>query len=218
MEIKLIIFDCDGTLIDSEYINNKATSDVLIELGHKEFTIDYCIRFFAGCSMHDVLDTLKKLRIPNPEITLDAMQTRAIAMAKNNLAPISNAIETVKKITLPKAVASNGERKMVITSLSITGLSKYFDNNSIFTCELVKKAKPAPDIYLYAAEKMGGIEPKHCLVIEDSVRGIIAGKAAGMNVLGFTGGNHHNDESKQALKDAGAMQIIENLAEILHYL
>jgi HAD superfamily hydrolase (TIGR01509 family) len=218
MDIKLIIFDCDGTLIDSEYINNKATSEILIELGHTKFTVEYCLSLFAGCSSHDIIKALKEDNIQNPEETLNTMNIRALKLAKTNLKPIKHAIETVTQIKIPKAVASNGEKMNVIEFLKMTGLIKYFPEEQIFTTELVAKPKPAPDLHLYTAKKMGNVDPKNCLVIEDSIRGIIAAKNAGMNVLAFTGGNHHHNKSKKELHKAGASAVIETLPEILGYL
>lgn len=218
MDIKLVIFDCDGTLIDSEYVNNKATSDILTELGHEEFTIDHCISHFAGCSMHDVIDTLKKLEVSKPEEVLERIHKHAMKMAKAKLEPIQNVAETLKQIQIPKAVASNGERHIVVECVKITDLIQYFHTDHIFTRELVKNPKPSPDLYLHVAEEMGNINPRNCLVIEDSMRGITAGKNAGMNVLGFTGGNHHHHESRKELRNAGALAVIENFSELLEYL
>lgn len=218
MDIKLVLFDCDGTLIDSEYINNKATSDVLVALGHTKFTIPYCMEYFAGCSIHDVRNALEELKIADIESTLEKMQNITIELAKTGLAPIKNSLELMHDIKLPKCVVSNGERHLVLHSLKVTGLNKYFDDAKVFTRDLVVRPKPAPDLYLYAAQKSGDILPQHCLVIEDSVKGITAGKAAGMHVLGFVGGNHHNSETKAILRNSGAFAIIEDLSEVMEFL
>lgn len=116
-------------------------------------------------------------------------------------------------------VASNGERSSVIKSLKMTGLYEAFDGGEdhIFTKIQVENAKPAPDLFLFAAEKMD-VLPKDCAVIEDSVAGVRAGIAAGMYVLGFTGSHHNPAMHANALKEAGAHRIFSDLIHIADYL
>lgn len=223
MDIKLVIFDCDGTLVDSEYANNKATSEVLQSLGHEKFTVEHCIEYFAGCSVDDIIDTLKDLKISNSDEVLQAMHDRGIALAKElGLQPIENATQLLKKIDIPKCIASNGERAMVLSSLDITGLSDYFPQDRIFTRERVSLPKPAPDIYLYAAKIMGEYDSSNCLVIEDSVVGVRAAQAAGMNVIGLVHADGVGPSVIQNLKEqlisAGAFITIKDLLEVLQYL
>lgn len=218
MDIKLVMFDCDGTLIDSEYINNKATSDVLKDLGHHKFTVPYCMEYFAGCSINDVRKALEDLKIIDIEGALSRMQNITIELAKTSLAPIKNSLELLSNIKLPKCVVSNGERHLVLHSLKVTKLIEHFSETRIFTRDLVARPKPAPDLYLYAAKECGNVLPQNCLVIEDSIKGITAGKAAGMHVLGFVGGNHHNSETKEVLRGSGAFAIINDLSEVMKFL
>lgn len=217
-KIKLVIFDCDGTLVESEYINSQATSEVLMGLGLKKFTPDYCLHYFMGCSAHDVMRILRELKIDDPQKILHIAHTRAIELGKTQLKSIPKAVEVVEKITLPKCIASNGQRFVVLESLRIVGLDKHFHEKHVFTAEDVKNAKPAPDLYLYSAQSMGNVDPRNCLAIEDSVVGVIAAKAANMNVLGFIGGKHHGLKAKEMLMDAGALATIESLSEILGFL
>jgi len=218
LNIDLVIFDCDGTLVDSEYVNNKSISEMLLSLGHEKFTVNYCVDYFAGCSVHDVINTLKRLDIQNPEEELQKMHDYAIKLAKNELAAIQHVKETLGKISLPKCVASNGEKHIVIDFLEITGLIDFFGHSKIFTRELVTKPKPDPDLYLHAAKEMGNVPPERCLVIEDSVVGVTAGTRAGMNVVGFIGANHHHEKSENQLLTAGAFVSVKDFRDILNYL
>ena len=217
-KIDLVIFDCDGTLVDSEYVNNKSISAMLVGLGHKKFTLEYCTDYFAGCSVHDVINTLERLQVKHPEKALQEMHEYAMNIAQSDLRAIKHVPETLAGITLPKCVASNGERHIVLEFLEITGLDGFFEKDNIFTRELVKKPKPEPDLYLYAAKKMGNTPPERCLVIEDSVIGVTAAKRAGMNVIGFFGANHHHERSENLLLTAGAFVAVKDFSEIMHYI
>jgi HAD superfamily hydrolase (TIGR01509 family) len=217
LDIDLVIFDCDGTLVDSEYVNNKSISRMLVGLGHNKFTIEYCVDYFAGCSIHDVVDALNRLKVESPEKELEKMHLYAMDLAQKELAAIKNVPETLEKIRIPKCVASNGEHGIVREFLNITKLMQFFTEDSVFTRELVKNPKPAPDLYLHTAKQMGNIPPERCLVIEDSVVGVTAGKSAGMNVIGFVGANHHHEQSEHQLLKAGAFTIMKDFSEMLNY-
>jgi beta-phosphoglucomutase-like phosphatase (HAD superfamily) len=136
-KIDLVLFDCDGTLIDSEYVNNKSISEMIIGLGHKQFTLPYCIDYFAGCSVHDVINTLNRLGIEDHNAALEKMHQHAIGIARKELMAIKHVAETLEKITVPKCVVSNGENAIVREFLAITELAKFFKIDNIFTCELV---------------------------------------------------------------------------------
>lgn len=217
LDIELVIFDCDGTLVDSEHVNNRSISEMLTQLGHKKFTTEYCIDYFAGCSIHDVVEVLKKLKVESPEKELEKMHIYAMDLAEKHLAAIKHVPETLEKIKIPKCVASNGEKKIVKDFLNFTQLMKFFTEDYVFTRELVKNPKPAPDLYLHAAQKMGNVPPEKCLVIEDSIVGVTAGKSAGMNVLGFIGANHHHEQSEHQLIKAGAFTTMKDFSEMLNY-
>ncbi len=213
----LVLFDCDGTLVDSETINAQAMSEILIELGHKKYTTELCLKNFIGCSAVEIIQTLEILNITDPNHTLNLMHHRGISLAKTSLKPIKNARETIRSIKTPKCLVSNGDRKTVLEFLKITHLSEYFKEHSVFTREQVSKPKPSPDLYLFAAQKFN-TKPSNCLVIEDSVIGITAAKKAGMKVLGFTGANSFHEHMIQQIKDAGADHVIHDLLEILKHI
>jgi len=216
--VELVIFDCDGTLVDSEHVNNKSISDMLISLGYHKFTLQYCIDYFAGCSVHDVINALNRLEVPNPDKVLQDMHKHAMKIAREELMAIKGVTETISKIKLPKCVASNGEKQIVCEYIEITKLNQFFSTDRIFTRELVANPKPHPDLYLHAAEAMGNVPPEKCLVVEDSVVGVTAGKAAGMNVIGFVGANHHHERSENLLLTAGAFVTVNKFKDILQYI
>jgi HAD superfamily hydrolase (TIGR01509 family) len=217
LDIDLVIFDCDGTLVDSEYVNSKSISEMLVGLGYNKFTLEYCVDYFAGCSIHDVRDTLKSLKVESPEKELEKMHMRSMDLAHKELVAIQNVPETLEKIRIPKCVASNGEQHIVRAFLNITKLMNFFTEDSVFTRELVKNPKPSPELYLHAAKQMGNVPPERCLVIEDSVVGVTAGKSSGMSVIGFVGANHHHKESENLLLKAGAFTTIKDFSEILDH-
>ncbi|MCH9753487.1 MAG: HAD-IA family hydrolase [Alphaproteobacteria bacterium] len=217
-DIELVIFDCDGTLVDSEYVNNRSISKMLTDLGHTKFTTKYCIDYFAGCSIHDVINTLKRLKVENPEKKLEEMHVYSMQIAKDELKAIDNVRKTLEQITIPKCVASNGENRIVLDFLNITKLIGFFASNAIFTREMVARPKPEGDLYLHAAKQMNNVDPSKCLVIEDSIVGVMAGKKAGMNVIGFIGANHHHEKSENQLLTAGAFTTVKDFSEILKYI
>ena len=213
---KLVLFDCDGTLIDSESINAKAMSDILISLGHHKYTTSFCLHNFIGCSALEIINTLKKLDIKNPDQILHKMHLHALTLAKTNLQPIKNAIQTLEKLITPKCIVTNGDRNTVIEFLRITKIDTFFKAQTLFTRDQVSQPKPSPEIYLFAASKMN-VPTTQCLVVEDSVIGITAAKKAGMKVLGFTGANSFHEHMEKQVKDAGADYIIHNLLDIFKY-
>jgi len=213
MKIDLVIFDFDGTLADSEKINNHAISNVLISLGHKDFTLDYCLDYFVGGSVYDIKKTLINLNERDIDGILDQMKQKAIYLAQECLKPMPYAHHILGKIQKPMCIASNGEREIVLKYCELTNIISHINHKKIFTREMVISPKPAPDIYLLAAEKMGNYQPEHCLVIEDSVVGVSAAKAAGMNVIGLS-----KKGNATSLKNAGAFICISNLKEVLSVL
>ena len=134
---------------------------------------------------------------------------------RQNLEAVAGVEDTIAQLALPKAVASNSTSDLLTLILSTTGLIDYFFG-CIFGADMVKHGKPAPDLYLAAAEKLG-VDPKSCLVIEDSPTGVKAAKAAGMSVLGFTGGGASFVGHEDVLRIAGAFDIITEFPHLLSF-
>ena len=216
----LVIFDCDGTLADSENLNNQAMLDVLHEDGFVQYDMAYALKHWLGTT---VSDSVRQIEIKTgKKVSGDAVaryMTRVHTLHQKHLKPVAGAAYLVGTCAQRGkiCVASNGERNNVLQSLTLTGLMPFFTPETVFTRIQVEKPKPYPDLFLYAAEKMGAA-PTHCLVIEDSAAGVIAGRAAGMTVWGFTGTNHDPAAHSATLLEAGADNIfarLEQIADIL---
>ncbi len=216
----LIIFDCDGTLVDSEYLYNSITAELLNGLGFAEYTPELCIALFAGQAWGSIKVILEEKHGGEiPRDIIDRYIALANARMEDDLQSPEDAHHVVETLKQSKSicVASNGERNNVIKSLTLTGLYDHFHDDHIFTKIQVGRPKPAPDLFLFAAEQMG-FAPEQCLVIEDSVAGITAAKAAGMRSIGFFGTAHDQDAQAKALKNAGADVLAGQLIHILDHI
>ena len=216
----LIIFDCDGTLVDSEYLYNSITSELLNEIGYDEYTPEICMELFTGQSWSTIRGTLEERH--NTKMPDDIIE-RYIRIANTKMDHDFDATPHADTVlaSLSKArkicVGSNGERKNVIKSLEITGLLPHFSDDRIFTKIQVERPKPAPDLFLFACNEMG-TAPEHSMVIEDSAAGVEAAKAANINVLGFVGTSHDKQSQAERLRAAGADIIIDELIHIEKHL
>lgn len=212
----LIIFDCDGTLVDSEVLNNQAFSDVLTSLGLEQYTGAYALEHFVGLTVSSIMLKIQmETGFDFPANTVARYIRRVEELQRIDLHPVKGAGDLVARCAEKTkiCVASNGERSNVIRSIELTGLSGYFPESLIFTKIQVKQGKPAPDLFLFAAAQMG-VEPVRCVVIEDSEAGVTAGVAAGMTVIGFTGTTHGQEKQEERLKNAGAHRVVSDLIHI----
>mgnify|MGYP000991018694 FL=1 len=128
------------------------------------------------------------------------------------LRPLAGVAEMLPALTLPICVASSGALEKIRCNLALTGLLQYFEPH-LFSAEMVAHGKPAPDLFLFAAASMG-LPPERCVVVEDSVAGVQAARAAGMGVLGFCGGGPARPGSAAALRAAGARCVFDRMAEL----
>ncbi|OIV37287.1 hydrolase [Mangrovactinospora gilvigrisea] len=188
MRYDLIILDNDGVLVDSEPISNRILAGYLTELGHPTSYED-SLRDYMGAAVHRVHDLVRERsgqRLPEDfDATLHARVFDAFA---RELTPVDGAPEllgTLDGLGVPYCVASSGTHQRIRVALARTGLLPHFTDARIFSAEDVGRGKPAPDLFLHAAEKMGA-DPARCLVVEDSPLGVAAARAAGMDVYGFT--------------------------------
>lgn len=208
---KFIIFDCDGVLIDSEILANRVECSIKNQLGFP-ITIEEQITKFAGCGMNHPLMIEELARLPKNYWQMVDEECHKIYAAE--LKAIPGVIETLKTLTLPKCVASSSEAASLEKKLKLTELNQFFSPDSVFHGKLVPRMKPEPDLFFYACEKMGWV-PEDCLVVEDSVPGVKAGKAAGMRVCGFLGGQHIYPGHSELLLEAGADELISDMREVL---
>ncbi len=208
----LVIFDCDGVLVDSEVIACHAVADTLSAFGYA-IAADSIAERFTGMSDNDMYAILaKELGGPWPAGFDAAMQRRARERFERELRAVPGVEAAVTQLTLALCVASSSVPENLAYKLHRTGLFARFAP-AIFSTAQVPRGKPAPDIFLYAAAEMG-VAASRALVIEDSAPGVAAGKTAGMTVFGFTGGSHCGPGHAERLTAAGADLVFADMREV----
>jgi HAD superfamily hydrolase (TIGR01509 family) len=207
----LIIFDCDGVLVDSEVLSCRCLSEVLAGYGIN-LGLDQALDLFLGQSTTAVLDHYEALGRSIPEQFSAELKTGVRAAFLSALCPIEGVGSVLEGLQTPHCVASSSDFDRVSFSLSLTGLAAHFGKR-LYTTQMVERGKPAPDLFLYAAESMHA-DPRRTLVIEDSVSGVRAAKAAGMTAWGFVGGSHYQSrDGKAILREAGADRVFGRMAD-----
>ncbi|HNH23717.1 MAG TPA: HAD family hydrolase, partial [Accumulibacter sp.] len=208
----LLIFDCDGVLVDSEPIARRVLAELLEETGFPAPDETHAANH-TGISLPTVLSMIENAADrPLPPGFADRLRQRSQEAFALGLRAVAGVAETLTRLCEPRCVASSGSPQKIRRNLALTGLLEYFDPH-LFSGEMVARGKPAPDLFLFAAERMG-FRPADCVVIEDSIPGVRAGRAAGMRVLGFVGGGHCLPDSADSLRSAGAQDVIERMADL----
>ncbi len=206
----LVIFDCDGVLVDSEPLANQVYVQMLAEYGfdvnHEEY-----LRKFSGAAIFDRLEvTAKQLSWTPPTDFYPIFNSRLAVLTEQELKPVPGIHELIESLSVPVCIASNGSRKEILLRLRIARLSEHF-TDAIFSGLEVPNPKPAPDVYLAAAQAFN-VHPTRCVVVEDSVPGVTAGVRAGMKVYG-----HAACTDPALLKAAGATPFT-NMLELKNIL
>ena len=207
----LVIFDCDGVLVDSEILAAEAMSLLLarheIHVGVPE------LLQFVGKKQADILAGVSALaQRPVPGAVTEELWPQTRALFAERLQPIEGVAEFIQSLADKRCVASSSHHERIRFSLEKTGLHSLFAPH-IFSATEVKNGKPAPDLFLHAAARME-VAPASSIVIEDSTAGVAGAKAAGMKVIGFTGGAHSGAAMEARLKAAGADAIAASYAEV----
>jgi len=184
--IELVIFDCDGVLVDSERLAVQIDVRVLAELGWVLSEREVIERFVGRSDEFMAAEIEAHLGRPLPEDWQDAFQHLYREVFAARLAPVDGIVEALDRITLPTCVASSGSHEKMRYTLGLTGLWDRFAGR-IFSASEVARGKPAPDLFLHAAARMG-VDPAACAVVEDSRYGVAAARAAGMLALAYAGG------------------------------
>jgi len=184
---ELIIFDCDGVLVDSELISNRTLAGHLTEHGFP-ITTDACCQRFIGYSLPVLVEEVRAGGVALPDDFLPTLRIKDKAAFAADLQAIPGVAETLALLPQAKCVASSGSPEKIRNNLATTRLLGFFDPH-LFSGDDVPQSKPAPDLFLHAARQFN-VHPAACLVIEDSKLGIRAAKAAGMTCFGFAGGGH----------------------------
>ena len=184
--IELVIFDCDGVLVDSERLAVRVDVRILVELGWVLNEQEMIDRFVGRSHEFFVAEVEAHLGRRLPPDWEDPFQHLYRDVFAAELTPVDGVVETIDQITLPMCIASSGSHEKMRYTLGITGLYDRFAGR-IFSVSEVARGKPAPDLFLHAAARMGAYPPA-CVVVEDSCYGVEAARAAGMLAIGFAGG------------------------------
>lgn len=210
--IGLIIFDCDGVLVDSEPIAAQVMAETATAFG-VPLTPQGCIERFTGMSMMRVRAELEtELGHPLPDEFEAEVRARDVTAFQQSLRPIEDIATVLRALRTTKCVASSGAPEKIRFTLGLTGLLPLLEPH-LYSATMVTRGKPAPDLFLYAAKRMGH-PPNACVVIEDSQAGVQAARAAGMTSLGFTGGGHCRPGHDEHLRKAGAHLVFTRMAEL----
>ena len=209
----LIIFDCDGVLVDSERVANEVFARVLDEVCDLQFTLDDMFDTFVGHSREQCLQKIEAIIGIAPPPELDLRYQHDIKAALEKTVQAIDGIETVlESVSMPFCVASSGSHDKMKMTLGKTDLMRFFDGN-IFSTSEVERGKPHPDIYLHAARSMGVNDPARCVVVEDSPIGVTGAVAAGMQVCGFA-----ELMPAHRLHEAGAHHVFHRMQDLPTFL
>lgn len=209
----LVIFDCDGVLIDSETISCGVVGSIMARHGIR-CDVHEALALFLGRPASAVTDYfVRASKQPLPEHFVRTWRTELFEAFSRSLASVDGVRAAVESLRIPYCVASSSDEERIELGLRRTGLWDLFEGR-IFSTTLVANGKPAPDLFLLAASA-SGVAARRCVVVEDSESGIVAAKAAGMTAYGFTGGSHFAllDRTQQLL-DAGADRIVGSMCEL----
>ncbi len=193
---ELVIFDCDGVLVDSETISVSVLIDCVRKAG-VEIGQDQAYRLFLGRSIGAVEEALRnEFALTLSRAQLDGIRNETFRRFREKLKPMPGAADALSRLKARRCVASSSSLERIRLSLELTGLLEML-NPHIYSASMVERGKPAPDLFLHAAKGMG-VRPEDCVVVEDSPAGIDAARRAGMRVFAFSGGSHASHASLAA--------------------
>lgn len=213
-DLDLVIFDCDGTLVDSEYLAAQIESEQLNKAGFNITPEEFAERF-AGLTTKEILfEVEREANIPLQASLLETTQNELNSRLPKEVEAIWGAHEALDKIDVPMCVCSNSPQSRLEAMLIKTRLNSFF-GDFIYSSRNIEdgKPKPAPDVFLYAIDKHDA-EADYTIVVEDSEAGVKGAKAAGARVIGFTGGRHTFPGHADKLMDAGAETVINRMSDL----
>ncbi len=210
---RALIFDFDGVLADSEVLSNSVIAEIVSEFGVPT-TIEDAYRTYMGKRLVEVIATIERvIGRKLPDDFADSYQERTFAAFRRGLKAIDGAREFVEAWRdVPRCIASSSSPARLALSLEVLNMAALFEGR-VFSASNVARGKPHPDIFLHAAEQLG-IAPADCIVIEDSVGGVTAARAAGSIAIGFTAAGHIQPGHDARLREAGASHVVASFAEL----
>jgi len=212
----LVIFDCDGVLVDSELIFARVLAESLIALDFPT-TIDEAIALGFGKNRVTLSAAVSaQFGEALPDTFFEAFAARSASAFEHELSPMVGVEDLLAALPVPRCVASNGRLDRVRQRLAITGLLPFFDPH-VFSASQVAFGKPAPDLFLFAAQRLGA-RPADCTVVEDSIPGVEAAIAARMPVVGFCGGGHCPQDHADRLIAAGCSRVFAKMPDLAAFL
>jgi HAD superfamily hydrolase (TIGR01509 family) len=210
---RAIIYDFDGVLADSEVLSNSVIAEVVTELGVPT-SVEDAYRTYMGKRLADVIATIERVTGRKlPADFADSYQRRTFETFRARLKPIDGAREFVEAwLTLPNCIASSSSPERLALSLEVLNMAAIFEGR-VFSASNVARGKPHPDIFLHAAERLG-VQPADCIVIEDSIGGITAARAAGATAIGLTAASHIKPGFDAKLREAGANHVVASFTDL----
>lgn len=213
----LVIFDCDGVLVDSEILVVEIEAGLLTEAGFP-LTSQEIVEQYVGLSYPAMMEDIgARFGRPVPEALSDKVQRTALDRLAVDLEAVPGMHDLLAVLNPARCVASSSDLDRITMSLAVSGLAHHFDPGAIFSAQMVKRPKPAPDLFELAARRMGW-EPPNCLVIEDSTYGVAGALAAGMTVVGLVAGGHAGPRLADRLFEAGAAEVFDSAEDLSRYL
>ncbi len=210
----LVIFDCDGVLVDSEIVAARVEAEMLTAAGF-EISTEELIAAYAGLTFKDILMRVEEIsKIPFQVSLIDRTEEAVGRRLRTEVRAIEGVHEAVAAVPVPFCICSNSRTERIEFMLEKVRLLPLFAGRIFSALETpTGKPKPAPDVFLYAAARLGA-DPARCFVIEDSVHGVTGAVAAGMRAIGFTGASHSYPGHADALTEAGAETVIRRWPEL----
>ncbi|MEM7425661.1 MAG: HAD-IA family hydrolase [Pseudomonadota bacterium] len=212
MAIEHVIFDCDGVLIDSEWLACRAEAEVFSELG-ADVTPEHVLEHYVGlndAAMYALFE--EQFGIGLPDDFVERHTRRLYALFEAELEPVAGVEEVLAGLPAKKSVASNSGIARLQVTLGQTGLLSHF-NGHVYSAEHVARPKPAPDLLEHVLRQTGA-SPRNSVLIEDGASGTLAARELDIPVLGFVGGRHCTPKTADKLKDAGALRIFEQMTQL----
>ncbi len=209
---QLVIFDCDGVLIDSETIACRVDAECFAEIDFPVTFDDVRERYVDTTWRTMFADVERRYGRALPENFIEVIRARTAAAFEAELKAVAGVEAVIDSVRVAKCIASSSGPDRLLHSLTLTGLWDRFAPH-IFSAMQVAKGKPAPDLFLFAAAQMD-VAPEGCVVVEDSLAGVQAARAAGMRVIGFCGGGHCTPGHADKLKMAGAESVVASMIDL----